>query len=85
MEVLESRYTVHRLWEADDADALLAQLAETCTGVVTDGGRGVSGETLTKLPKVEIVSVFGVGVDAVDLEFCKANDIIVTNTPRRAE
>ena len=33
------------------------------------------------LPKLEIVSCFGVGVDAVDFEATRKRNIIVTNTP----
>ena len=81
MQTLESTYTVHRYWEADDQTGLLQSLAESCTGVVTDGGRGITGSVLAQLPKVRIVAVFGVGVDAVDREYCQANDIFVTITP----
>jgi len=81
METLESTYTVHRHWEADDADALVARISEGCKGVVTDGGRGVSNEVLEKLPNAGIVAVFGVGVDAVDLDYCEGRGIAVTNTP----
>lgn len=81
MSTLESTYTVHRYWESDDQDALLASLADECTGVVTDGGKGVSAAVLQKLPKVKIVSVFGVGVDAVDLGYCRDQGISVSNTP----
>ena len=81
MDTLESTYTVHRHWEADDAAALLERIADVCVGVVTDGGRGVEGAVLEKLPNVRIVAVFGVGVDAVDREHCAGRDIVVTNTP----
>ena len=81
MKTLEAQYDVHRYWEADDADGLLASIADRCTGVVTDGGRGVSADVLKALPQVNIVSVFGVGVDAVDLEYCRENGIRVGNTP----
>lgn len=81
MSTLESTYTVHRYWESDDKDALLSAIADDCTGVVTDGGNGVSAAVLQKLPKVKIVSVFGVGVDAVDLGYCRDNGIGVSNTP----
>jgi lactate dehydrogenase-like 2-hydroxyacid dehydrogenase len=81
MSALDSNYDVHRLWESDNPDALLASIADTCTGIVTDGGRGVQTQVLEQLPKLGVVSVFGVGVDAVDLEYCKANDIRVGNTP----
>jgi D-3-phosphoglycerate dehydrogenase len=81
MDTLESTYGVHRFWEADDADALLRRIANECDGVVTDGGRGVDAPVLEKLPRAKIVSVFGVGVDAVDLDYCREHGIAVSNTP----
>lgn len=81
MQTLESTYSVHRYWESDDQVALLAGLAADCVGVVTDGGRGVAAAVLEVLPLVKIVAVFGVGVDSVDLDFCKEHGIVVTNTP----
>ncbi len=81
MATLESTYTVHRYWEAADQPALLSKISADCTGVVTDGGRGVEAAVLEQLPGVKIVSVFGVGVDAVDLDYCAKQGIPVTNTP----
>ena len=81
MQKLESTYTVHRYWEAEDGHSLLQKIANDCVAVVTDGGRGVEAQVLEKLPKVAIVAVFGVGVDAVDRDYCQKNDIPVTNTP----
>lgn len=78
---LETSYTVHRYWEAEDQSKLLENISATCVGVVTDGGRGVEAAVLEQLPSVKIVSVFGVGVDAVDLEYCASKQIPVTNTP----
>ncbi len=80
-QTLESSYTVHRFWESDDQAKLLSELSSSCVGVVTDGGRGVEASVLEKLPHVKIVSVFGVGVDAVDLAYCAKHHIPVTNTP----
>lgn len=81
MQTLESSYTVHRYWEAPDQPALLTSIADACVGVVTDGGRGVDATVLEQLPNARIVSVFGVGVDAVDRDYCQAQGIAVTNTP----
>ena len=81
MSTLESTYTVHRYWESEDQDALLTSIADNCVGVVTDGGNGVSAAVLQQLPNVKVVSVFGVGVDAVDLAYCRDNGIGVSNTP----
>jgi len=81
MQQLEHAYHVHRFWEADDQSALLTSLSDVCLGVVTDGGRGVEAAVLSQLPKVRMVAVFGVGVDAVDLRYCKQHGIHVSNTP----
>lgn len=81
MKTLESTYSVHRYWEAEDAENLLASVSADCVGVVTDGGRGVEASVLEKLPYVKIVAVFGVGVDAIDKAYCRQNNIAVTNTP----
>ncbi len=81
MTELEAHYDVHRFWESSDQTALLASIAARCVGVVTDGGRGVPNEVLKQLPNVKIVSVFGVGVDAIDLDYCENAGIAVGNTP----
>jgi len=81
MTELEATYNVERYWEASDTSALLGSIADTCVAVVTDGGRGVSNDILKQLPKAKVVSVFGVGVDAIDLDYCSSEGIIVGNTP----
>ena len=78
---LEASYQVHKLWEAADKSKLLAEVAGEVRAIVTDGGSGASAELMRQLPNVEVVTVFGVGVDAVDLDYCKANGIRVGNTP----
>ncbi len=78
---LESRWTVHKLWEASDRDALIASLAERCQVVVTSGGLGIDAQTMAKLLKLKLVACFGVGVDAIDLAYCAEHGVAVTNTP----
>jgi|GEM_PF-2865619 len=78
---LESTYQVHKLWEASDKSKLLAEVAGDVRAIATDGGSGASAGLLKQLPKVEVVTVFGVGVDAVDLDYCKSKGIRVGNTP----
>jgi len=78
---LESTWAVHRLWEAPDRDALLTSLAGRCEVVVTSGGRGIEAAILERLPALKLVSCFGVGVDAIDRDWCRAHGVAVTNTP----
>lgn len=79
-KTLESAYTLHHLWRAADRDAMLAGLPEI-TAAVTSGGVGASGDLMARLPQLRIISCFGVGVDAIDLDFARQRGIKVTNTP----
>lgn len=83
MDALEQDYVCHHLWQVDEPsrDEYIGRVAPGVRGVVTNGGVGIRGELLRRLPSLEIVSVFGVGVDAVDLEAARARKVCVTNTP----
>ena len=48
MEDLESRYTIHRLWEVEDRDTFLAQHGDGIRAVATRGELGASAELLKK-------------------------------------
>jgi hydroxypyruvate reductase len=79
--MLESSYTVHRLWEAADRDALLARVAPQVRMVVTTGGAGAQRALIERLPRLGLIACFGVGVDAIDLAAARERGIAVTNTP----
>ncbi|MCA1964793.1 MAG: 2-hydroxyacid dehydrogenase [Prosthecobacter sp.] len=55
--------------------------SEDVGGMVVPGGYRVEQDLLARLPKLEIISVFGVGYDGVPLAACRARGIRVTNTP----
>jgi lactate dehydrogenase-like 2-hydroxyacid dehydrogenase len=78
---LEEAYVVHKLWLADDADAFVARVGPGVRGIATNGIAGTKGVALGGLTKLEIVAVFGVGVDAVDFATAKSKGVHVTNTP----
>ena len=50
--------------------------------IVVTGGFSTNKQFLKNFKNLKIVSVFGVGYDGVDLNFCKKNNIVVTNTPK---
>ena len=81
VDPLEKAFTCHHLWKAADKAQMLADAGQRVRGVMTSGGVGIDAATIGKLPKLEIVSVFGVGYDPVDVPACKARGIRVTNTP----
>lgn len=78
---LEAQYTVHKLYEAKDRDAFLAEHGADIRGIATRGELGASAELIAALPKLEVISIYGVGYDAVNLAACRERGIRVTNTP----
>lgn len=78
---LEAQYEVRKLYEAEDRDAFLKLHGPNIRAVATRGELGAAAGLITKLPKLELISVYGVGYDAVDLQACRERGIRVTNTP----
>ena len=80
MATLQSEFTAHLLSDAADRDAFLKQHAHV-RALATFGPMPVNGKLMDQLPKLEIISNFGVGVDAINLDDARSRNIIVTNTP----
>ena len=80
MERLNNEFKATRLFEAKDRDATLKGAAHI-RGLAHFGHSKVDGKLMDALPKLEIISNFGVGVDQIDLDAAKQRKIIVTNTP----
>jgi hydroxypyruvate reductase len=81
MATLQSEFTAHNLFEAQNKDAFFEKCAARVRGLATFGPLPVDGKLMDALPKLEIVANFGVGVDAINLADAKQRNIIVTNTP----
>ena len=78
---LQQEFTCHLLHEAKDREAFLRSLAPKVRGLATFGPLPVDGALMDRLPKLEVIANFGVGVDAINLADAKSRGIIVTNTP----
>ena len=81
MAPMREAYTLHRLWEAPDRQAFIAEHAPQIRAIATRGELGASTELIAALPKLELVACYGVGTDGIDLAACRARGIRVTNTP----
>lgn len=80
-EPLDAAFHMHRLFEAGDRAAFLAEVGPRVRGIATRGELGANAEMIAACPNLEIVSVYGVGFDAVDLGAARTRGIRVTNTP----
>lgn len=78
---LEQSFDMHRLFEAEDRDAYLAEVGPEVRAIATRGELGADRAMIAACPKLEVISVYGVGYDAVDLAACAERGIKVTNTP----
>lgn len=80
LERLQNEFSATTLWNAADRDAAL-KAASHVRALAHFGHSKVDGKLMDALPKLELISNFGVGVDQIDLEAAKKRKVIVTNTP----
>jgi len=80
-DALDQSFTCHKLYEAADRAAFLRRHAGAVRALATFGPAGADAALMDQLPRLEIISNFGVGVDAIDLAAAAKRKVIVTNTP----
>lgn len=80
-EPLDEAFQVHRYFEAADKAKLLAEIGPAIKAIATRGELGANRGMIEACPNLELISVYGVGFDAVDLQACRERGIRVTNTP----
>ena len=78
---LAARYDVVCLSDQADPVAFLAEHGASFTGVVTSASIGLKGEVIAALPRLQVISSFGVGFDALDIAAARARGIPVGYTP----
>jgi len=79
-DALAQRFTVHALPANADPAALPPQVREA-RALVSFGSVGASAAIMDALPKLEMIGLFSVGYDKVDVDHARARGIRVTNTP----
>ena len=78
---LEANYTVHRLWNAADRNALLADIGPRLRAAATTGHIPCPAALLDALPELKLLASFGVGYDAIDVPLLTSRGVTLTNTP----
>ncbi|WP_380057349.1 2-hydroxyacid dehydrogenase [Falsihalocynthiibacter sp. SS001] len=80
MEDLAEHFTIHKLWEAEDKAAFLAECSQV-EFMATGGHSGCDAALMDALPSLRTISSFGVGYDGIDVKAAHERGINVTNTP----
>jgi lactate dehydrogenase-like 2-hydroxyacid dehydrogenase len=79
---LSPAVTLHKLGEAKDKDAFLAEVAPRVRGIaIAYTSNRIDGPFMSRFPRLEIISSFGVGYDHIDAKWAGEHGIVVTNTP----
>ena len=80
MESLHAAFRVHDRTHQSDATAFAAA-APRIRAIAASGESKVPRELIAQLPALEIISVFGVGYDGIDVAAARERGIAVTHTP----
>jgi len=79
---LAERFTLHHyLAYPLPPGSLKPDVAGRVRAIATEANRGADRALIGLLPKLEIISCFGVGLDGIDLSAARERNIAVTNTP----
>ncbi len=79
---LEPKVTLHDYLGAKDRDAFVASVADKIRAIaIAYTANKVDAAFLSRFPKLEQISSFGVGYDHIDAKWAGEHGIIVTNTP----
>lgn len=81
LDGLARAFTVHRLPEHNTEAALAALAPRLCAIAVSSVVDRVDAALMARLPRLAIVSTFGVGYDHIDASYAAAHGVVVTNTP----
>jgi lactate dehydrogenase-like 2-hydroxyacid dehydrogenase len=73
--------TVHKLGDAVDSDAFLSSLAHVRAMAVSSPARPIDEALFARLPKLQVISSFGVGYDHIDTGAAARRNIVVAHTP----
>lgn len=78
---LHASYEVLAYHKAEDKQAMLSAHGARVTAIVTRGEIGAGEALINACPALELITVYGVGYDAVAISHCEKRGISVTNTP----
>ncbi|KAL6134474.1 hypothetical protein ACLB2K_066705 [Fragaria x ananassa] len=78
---LQKRFNLFKLWTVPDKTQFIKDNATSIRALIGNASAGADAELIDSLPKLEIVASYSVGIDKVDLKYCKEKRVRVTNTP----
>ena len=81
MQALTDAYDCRAYFSATDKQAFLNEHGPDVRAIATRGSIGADASLIAACPNLELIAVYGVGFDGVDMATARAQQVIVTNTP----
>jgi len=78
---LANRFAVTHYARRPVPQALADDVKNRIRGIATEANHGVDRTLIAALPKLEVIAIFGVGTDLIDVAAARERNIPVTNTP----
>jgi lactate dehydrogenase-like 2-hydroxyacid dehydrogenase len=75
------QYVLHKFETQPDLERLTPDVAGRIRAIAVTGLVPTNAAVLSRFPKLEIISSFGVGYDHIDAKAAAEHNIVVTNTP----
>ena len=81
ISLADQNFNTHKLWKQKDEDNYLFEIRESIDAIAVMGGYKITPDLMKSMPNLKIIACYGVGYDAIDVNFAKSLGIKVTNTP----
>ena len=82
MKIIIDTMLLREWFERLSGHELVTEMCEDAEVLTTNFYKPVRAELLDRLPKLKLVTQFGVGYDNIDVAECHRRGILVTNTPQ---
>ena len=81
VNLADKNFNTHKLWTQNNEDRYLLEIKEKVDAIAVMGGYKITPSLMKSMPNLKIIACYGVGYDAIDIEYAKSLNIKVTNTP----
>ena len=81
VNLADKSFNTHKLWLQNDEDKYISEVQEKVDAIAVMGGYKITPELMKSMTNLKIIACYGVGYDAIDIDYAKSLGIKVTNTP----
>ena len=81
VNLADKNFDTHKLWMQNNEDQYLLEIKEKVDAIAVMGGYKITPSLMKSMPNLKIIACYGVGYDAIDIDYAKSLNIKVTNTP----